>query len=138
MSATTGGTAFDRTTGRRVWHLASWNVYRPLDGGSALVYNGTGVEEGFLGALIDPRDGRVIEVLSPWQPTGATYGRWVLLWRRMRAGGVLFAVRDAGTGTLVVVGRASDWYTAPSCQLTGTHVACVGRHRLAIWRWHRN
>jgi len=128
-----GLTAFDRHTGRRVWHVDGWNVFHPLDGGLGLVFDITGQEEGFVGALIDPSDGRVVDPLTRWQPVGATNGRSVLLWHRMSAGGILFAVRDARTGAHVVVGRVSRWFVAPLCRVTRRYMVCTGEG-LAIWR----
>jgi len=128
-----GLTAFDRRTGRRVWHVDGWNIFRPLEGRLALVFDVTGVEEGFVGALIDPSDGRVVDALDGWQPIDATYGRSVLLWHRMSAGGMLVAMRDARTGAHVVVGRASRWFVAPLCQVNRRYLVCAS-DGLAIWR----
>ena len=128
-----GLTAFVPATGRRVWHLDRWNVFRDLDAGVALVYDGTGPEEGDGGALVDPVTGRVLDRLSRWRPTDATLGPDVVLWHRMPAGGLLLAVHNAHTGQRTVLGRVDGWSAAPTCEVNATHLVCFGGEELAIW-----
>lgn len=129
-----GLTAIDLARGREVWHINRWNVYRSLTPSIAEVYDATGVEGGYTGALIDPVSGRVLDGLAGWQPTDATLGTQAALWHRLPAGGVLMAVHNGQTGLRLVVGRVSGWQVAPTCELNATFLACYGGEELAVWR----
>jgi outer membrane protein assembly factor BamB len=129
-----GLTAIDLATGREMWHVNRWNVFRSLTSSVAVAFDATGVEGGYPGALIDPTNGRVLDGLSGWQPTDATLGTQVALWHRMPAGGVLVAIHNGQTGLRLVVGRVSGWQSAPTCELNATFLACYGGDELAVWR----
>jgi hypothetical protein len=129
-----GLTAFDPATARRVWHLEHWNVFRGLTARVALVYDATGVEAGYPGALVDPATGRELDALVGWQPTDAAVGSRAVLWHRLRNGGVLLAIHDANTGQRSIVAGIGGWPAAPICELGAVYLACASGDELAIWR----
>jgi hypothetical protein len=129
-----GLTALDLATGRQMWHVDRWNVFRGLTPSVAVAFDATGIDTGYTGALIDPASGRVLDDLSGWQPTDATLGPQVALWQRLPARGVLVAVHNGHTGLRLVVGRVSGWAGTPTCELNATFLACYGGEELAVWR----
>ena len=134
-----GTWAYDPTTGRQLWRLGNWNAIRwygdqrllftaYASGPSGLPGDGRGA------ALVDARTGRVTELIEGWTVISVTPSGRLLVWANQPKAGAIIAMLDPVTRTVMVIGKAEEWFGPPACSYNERFLACTNATRLSVWR----